>query len=166
MRFILIDKLLRIVPGHVAVAVRRFPVDEPFFADHFPGFPIVPGTLLMEAMAQTGGWLLHATHGRRMKTYLAMVERSKFRAWVRPDDEARIEARLLRSDSAAAMLAAEVIVEGRTVASGRLAFGLAEIDASGPFSTPEMREWIERTFVALGGPDALALGNQAIEGGG
>ena len=56
MRFVLVDRFLSVEPGRAATALKTFRPEDPVFADHFPGFPVVPGVLLTEAMGQTAGW--------------------------------------------------------------------------------------------------------------
>ena len=86
MRFVLIDRILELEPGRRAVATVRFDAAHDVFADHFPGMPIVPGVLVTEAMGQTGGWLLAATHGFESWPLLVMISNAKFRRLVRPDE--------------------------------------------------------------------------------
>ena len=79
MRFVLVSRFLAVVPGRSASAVARFDPEDEFFADHFPGFPIVPGTLLTEAMGQAAGGMLVPVAGEGRWPLLAMIERAKFR---------------------------------------------------------------------------------------
>ena len=93
--FLLVDRLER-ADAEAIVGYKRFAADEPFFAGHFPGYPVVPGVLLVECMAQTGGAgvvamgdLDEAGEAPRV-TFLASVDKAKFRRQVRPGDEVRI----------------------------------------------------------------------------
>jgi 3-hydroxyacyl-[acyl-carrier-protein] dehydratase len=153
-RFVLIDRFVAIEPGKRAVALKKFGRDEDVLADHFPGLPVVPGTLLTEAMGQTAGWLLAATVRFSRWPLLTMVERAKFRRLVSPEQEITLEAELepLRGDDYVARTTARV--EGERVAEARLVFhgfALDLGDRRGGFDL-----WCRQTFASLGGEALLA----------
>jgi 3-hydroxyacyl-[acyl-carrier-protein] dehydratase len=84
MRFILLDRIISLEPGRSIHAVKTMPADEELFLDHFPGFPVVPGVLLVEMMAQAAGKCLHTGDTDRGLAMLGKINSATFRDWVRP----------------------------------------------------------------------------------
>ena len=105
MRFFLIDRVTRWVPGERAEAVKNVSLSEDYLRDHFPRVPTMPGVLILEAMAQLSGIILEdavlAAQKRRTTAVLSIVERAKFRRLVKPGDQLRVIAEGLevRDDS-------------------------------------------------------------------
>jgi 3-hydroxyacyl-[acyl-carrier-protein] dehydratase len=99
MRFFLIDKITRWEPGQAAEAIKNVALSEDFFDDHFPRRPVMPGVLILEGLAQLGGLLLEAGpspgRGRKAKAVLTILERTKFRALVKPGDLLRYQAEVV-----------------------------------------------------------------------
>jgi 3-hydroxyacyl-[acyl-carrier-protein] dehydratase len=91
--FLLIDRIVEIVRTKRIVAIKNVTINEPYFAGHFPNFPIMPGVLVVEAMAQAGGVLLLTEFPDREQKLLLFtgIERAKFRRPVVPGDQLRIE---------------------------------------------------------------------------
>jgi len=157
MRFVLIDRLLELEPGRRAAAVKTFLPGEEFFRDHFPGFPVVPGSLLLEAMGQTGGWLLAATLQFARWPLLNMVDNAKFRRFVRPGEEIRIDASIRSKKESSFELMSEASVAGERVAGARFLFhAFSPQLAAG--DTDAFAVWTRRTFESLGGPALLRSG--------
>ncbi len=96
--FLLVDAVLEIDPGKRIVSVKNVSINEPFFQGHFPGKPIMPGVLIVEGMAQTGGILLLSEIEDREKKlfYLAAVDEARFRRPVVPGEQLRIEVIVLK----------------------------------------------------------------------
>jgi 3-hydroxyacyl-[acyl-carrier-protein] dehydratase len=94
---LLIDRVLEIVPAKRIVAIKNISANEPFFQGHFPGFPIMPGVLAVEAMAQAGAVLLLREVGERGDNLVVFtgIERARFRKPVLPGDQLRIEVDVL-----------------------------------------------------------------------
>ena len=91
--FLLIDRVENLVPDTSAVGIKSVTVTEPHFAGHFPNYPVMPGVLIVEAMAQTAGWLVSYTEGYGSKkssegklVYFASIDSAKFRKPVRPGE--------------------------------------------------------------------------------
>jgi 3-hydroxyacyl-[acyl-carrier-protein] dehydratase len=87
--FLFLDRLTDIVPGESAVGIKNVTVNEPFFQGHFPSEPIMPGVLIVEALAQTAGALVSYTLGgedKDRKVYFMSLEEARFRKPVRPGD--------------------------------------------------------------------------------
>ncbi|MFB3905252.1 MAG: 3-hydroxyacyl-ACP dehydratase FabZ family protein [Acidobacteriota bacterium] len=156
MHFVLLDRILEIEPGHRLTASRMFLSGEPFFGDHFPGFHVVPGSLLYEALAQACGWLVFCSLGFRSWPAPWMLHQVKFRRFVRPDEEILIEARLLKVDEQYQETRGEARVRGHKVIDATICFHsvLAEPDSGCDFES--LRQWAEETLRRLADPPLLA----------
>ena len=128
---LLIDRVLVMEPRKRIVAYKNFTINEEFFNGHFPGHPVVPGVLLVEAMAQAGGILLmHDDPDRERKLLLFMsIERARFRKPVVPGDRVTFEAEVLRLKSNHCKLAARALVDGALHAEAELLSTTVERDS-------------------------------------
>lgn len=122
MRFILVDTILAMVPGKTISATKTMPANEELFLDHFPGFPVVPGVLLTEMMAQTAGKCLYSENADRGRPMLAKIKGASFRDWVRPGEPIVLTAEILSSRPQFATAACQGRVDGRLVCSAELMF--------------------------------------------
>ena len=95
--FLLIDRVLEMAPRQRIVALKNVTINEPFFQGHFPGYPIMPGVLIVEAMAQAGGTLLLSEIPDRDSKlmFFTGIERARFRRPVTPGDQLRLEVEVL-----------------------------------------------------------------------
>lgn len=121
--FLLIDKILEIEPGKRAVGLKNVTINEAFFQGHFPGQPIMPGVLVIEAMAQVGGVLLMRTlnvSAEKKLLYLAGIDRAKFRRPVLPGDQVRFEVELIQLRSRTCRMRAIALVEGKLAVEAEL----------------------------------------------
>lgn len=119
--FLLVDRVIELVPGQRIVAIKNVTINEPFFAGHFPGMPVMPGVLLLEAMAQAGA-VLALKHGANADQimYLAGIDQAKFRRPVTPGDQLRIEADMIRYKVRIMKLKGRVLVDGVVVAQAEI----------------------------------------------
>lgn len=126
MRWQLVDRIDTLISGERATGAKAFTLSEPFFADHFPGFPVVPGVLLLESMAQLSGKLIGYTvrkdRGDWPFPIFTMANGVKFRRFVRPGQvvELRTEFIALREESAS--MKVESRVDGKVVAQAEQTF--------------------------------------------
>jgi len=118
--FRLVDRILDVEKGKRAIALKNVSVDEPYFLGHFPKEPILPGVLILEAMAQTGGLAFESSFekGEEGTPVLASVEEFRVKKRVIPGDQLIIEAEVLRIFSGLAKVKALARVEEETVAEG------------------------------------------------
>ena len=120
--FLFVDAVLEIDPGKRIVSVKNVSVNEGFFQGHFPGKPILPGVLIIEAMAQTGGILLlsEVPEKEQKLFYLAAVDESRFRRPVVPGDQLRIEVTVLKWKIKFCKLQCVATVDGLVAAEATL----------------------------------------------
>jgi len=113
--FLLIDRVVEFEPTKRLVAIKNVTINEPFFQGHFPGYPIMPGVLVIEAMAQAGAIIMmHEIPDRQKKlAVFTGIERAKFRKPVTPGDQLRIEVDVLAFRSRMGRMAANAFVEGK-----------------------------------------------------
>ncbi len=121
--FLLVDRVTNIVPGKTITALKNVTINEPFFKGHFPGTPIMPGVLIVEAMGQTGGILVIESlppekHGALI--YFMGLDGVKFRKPVIPGDQLTLELTLLKQRSKAVKMAGIAKVDDNIVAEATL----------------------------------------------
>jgi beta-hydroxyacyl-ACP dehydratase FabZ len=120
--FVLVDRVVELNEEERSIAaIKNVTANEPHFPGHFPGHPIMPGVLQLEAMAQTGGILLNrigGTHG--LVPYFMAIDKAKFRRPVVPGDQLRIEVRIVKLRARSAKFEARATVDGRLVSQAEL----------------------------------------------
>ncbi len=122
--FLLIDSILDInLDANTIVGVKNVSINEPFFQGHFPDNPIMPGVLIVEAIAQVGGVFLYKK-GYRETNVLASIKNAKFRKIVRPGDVLHLEARAIHISIRAGKMKGQAKVDGKIVAEVEMIFGI------------------------------------------
>ena len=120
--FLLVDKIIEVEAGKRIVGVKNVTINEPFFQGHFPGHPIMPGVLIIEAMAQVGGLfaLISGEVGEDKVTYFVGIDNAKFRKPVVPGDTLRFELEKVSCRRGIYCFAGKAFVEGVLVAEAEL----------------------------------------------
>ena len=123
---LLVDRIVELEPDRI-VGIKNVTGNEPFFAGHFPGFAVMPGVLIVEAMAQVAGVLvLKDLPDQQKVVYLASIEQAKFRRPVVPGDQLRIEMKVAKRKSLVAKLYGTASVDGVVVAEAEVMCKLAD----------------------------------------
>ena len=123
--FQMVDRITTLdVPGGRIATACQVPEQSPVFEGHFPGYPILPGVLMIETMAQTGGWLMLATLRCARMPFLMQVEKAKMRAFVVPGQALEVEASLLHEGSGYAVVKASIAAGGKKVAEAEIRYGV------------------------------------------
>jgi len=121
--FLLVDRITQLVPGKGIVGIKNVTVNEPFFQGHFPGYPVMPGVLIIEAMAQVGAILAYkSAKGGAQGKYLLLtaMDRVKFRKPVVPGDQIRFEISMIRQKSKVCRMKGLAYVGNSLVAEAEL----------------------------------------------
>lgn len=127
---LLIDRVLEWEPGMRAVALKNVSINEPFFTGHYPEVPIMPGVLIVEAMAQTGGIAMLTEDGNSALPILAGIDEARFRKPVVPGDQLRLEATVVRGGSRMGKVSVKATVDDALVAQAELLFTYMEAPPS------------------------------------
>jgi beta-hydroxyacyl-ACP dehydratase FabZ len=121
--FILIDRVLEVEPGKRILALKNVTVNEPFFQGHFPGAPIMPGVLIVEALAQAGGVLFFEGADKKKRgslVYFMAMDKVKFRQPVVPGDQLRLEVNILKQRAKTLKMSGVATVDDKRVAEADL----------------------------------------------
>ena len=119
--FLLIDKVLSLEPGKKITAVKNVTMNEPFFVGHFPNEPVMPGVLIVEAMAQAGAVILLSLEQFKGKiAYFGAINNAKFRGMVTPGDTLKIEVEITKIRKSAGIGMGIAYVGDKKVAEGEL----------------------------------------------
>ena len=128
--FVLIDRVVEMVPGEYIKAYKNVTFNEPFFQGHFPENPVMPGVLMIEAMAQAGGVLTDASRPakptQKVTYYFMGMDRVRFRRPVTPGDQIMFEVKLLKLRTRAVKMAGTATVDNHLVAEAELMASIGE----------------------------------------
>jgi len=130
--FLLIDRVLEYIPGESLKALKNVTINEPFFPGHFPQRPVMPGVLILEAMAQATGILAFKTEGNLPSDsslyYFVGIDKARFKQPVEPGDQLIFDVKLVRRKRSLWVFSGEALVDGKLVASAELMCAEREIE--------------------------------------
>lgn len=130
--FLLVDRIVEVEAGKRAVGIKNVTVNEPYFTGHFPGYPVMPGVLIVEALAQVGGVaILQMEENRGKLALFAGIDKFRFREQVTPGDTLRLEVEVTRLKGAVGKGKARATVDGKVAAEGEIMFALTESEPKG-----------------------------------
>ncbi len=120
--FLLVDRILELEKNERIVGIKNVTINEPFFEGHFPGRPIMPGVLIIEAMAQVAGVLYIMSMGNtgEKEIYFMGMDKVKFRRQVLPGDQLRMELKVLQKHRRGWRMRGEAYIDGKLAAEGNL----------------------------------------------
>jgi 3-hydroxyacyl-[acyl-carrier-protein] dehydratase len=125
--FLLVDRILEMESGKRAVGIKNVTVNEPFFVGHFPGYPIMPGVLIVEALAQVGAVAILSLEANKGKlAFFAGIDELRFRGQVTPGDTLILEMEITRMKGIIGKGRAVARVGDKVVVEGELMFALSE----------------------------------------
>jgi len=131
MRYVLLDRITALQPPKVATGVKCVSLADDIFVDHFPGHPVMPGALILEALAQLGGVLVEATMRSRgrfdLHALLTMVDKARFTTMVRPGDRLELEAHGKNASEDGGRVHAVAKLDGKVAAEAELTFVFAHV---------------------------------------
>jgi len=125
--FLLIDRITEVEPGVRAVGLKNVTMNEPYFVGHFPGYPVMPGVLIVEALAQVGSVAMLMVESNKGKLgFFAGIDGFRFRDQVKPGDTLTLEVEITRLKGPIGKGKGTAKVDGKVVAEGELMFALSD----------------------------------------
>ena len=159
MRFILIDQIVRLQPGVSITAVKSLARAEEYLGEHFPGFPVMPGVLILEAMVQAGAWLIRTGEDfAHSMIVLDRAEHVRYGHFLEPGSTLTITAEVFGQDAQETQMKASGRVNGRTTVCARLVlrrYNLADADSGQAEADRMIVEQLRTQFAMLCRPGTL-----------
>lgn len=125
--FLLVDKVLEIEDGKRAVGLKNVTANEPFFAGHFPDYPVMPGVLIVEALAQVGAVaMLNQEENRGRLAFFTGIDNCRFKKQVKPGDQLRLEVEIIRVKGPIGKGKGTATIDGELVCETEIMFALGE----------------------------------------
>jgi len=145
--FQMVDRITGLDVGERRITVSaQVPQQSPIFEGHFPGYPLMPGVLLIETMAQTSGWLLIALLKFERMPFLASVKEAKMRDFIKPGEPLTVDAHVVHDGSGFAVTDARISVDGKLKCNATLTFRHT------PFPNADLRDHMEQMARQIGFP--------------
>lgn len=153
MKFVLLDQITELIPGESIKGSKNLTLSEEYLHDHFPGFPVMPGVLMLEAMVQLSAWLVRITDDYQYPIiYLKEARNVKYGHFVQPGEKLMLEAKILKREGNATKLAVQGILNGEPIISARLTLESRDLDVSLPrlaFKKQEIITEYKQMYVLL-----------------
>ncbi len=128
--FLMVDRILEIEPGQRAVGIKNVTINEPYFTGHWPQQPVMPGVLMVEAMAQVAGiFLLCGADAEGQQAFFGGIDKVRFRRQVVPGDQLITEAELIKQRGSIGKVRTVARVDGEVACEGELTFALVAEDS-------------------------------------
>jgi 3-hydroxyacyl-[acyl-carrier-protein] dehydratase len=158
-KFVLIDKLLRLEKGKSATAIKQLSLAEEYLADHFPTFPVLPGVLMMEAMIQTAAWLVRVTQDfSHSVVVLSEAKNVSYGSFVAPGDRMEVSCEAVKIEAGGSSFKTQCTVDGQSTAKARIIlmhYNLADRYPGWEEQDRNLIAHLKGQYRLLSGPDAL-----------
>ncbi|HEX4069780.1 MAG TPA: 3-hydroxyacyl-ACP dehydratase FabZ family protein [Planctomycetaceae bacterium] len=160
MRFSLVDRIIELAPGESVTAIKNVSLAEEYLADHFPGYPVLPGVMMLECLVQAGAWLMRSTEDFRYSMILLKQAKAlKYNTFVRPGQTLTVTAALHSRGEREYVFKGTGTVEGNSAVSARLTlqqFNLSERNPDFEASDRKRIDDLRRQFAEIWTPAPAA----------
>jgi 3-hydroxyacyl-[acyl-carrier-protein] dehydratase len=160
MRFLLVDRILSLEPGRSITAIKNVSAAEEYLADHFPGYPVLPGVMMLECLVQAGAWLMRSTEGFRYSTILLKQAKAlRYNNFVQPGQTLTVTADVHERGAREYIFKGSGTVDGKSTFNARVTleqFNLAERNSALAASDQSRIEELRRRFAEISNAAAVA----------